>query len=773
MFRVRAGHEILFPERRVSELCATAGELYRETGGRRTLAFERDGHGFFIKCHRGAGWREIWKNLLSLRLPVVSARTEWRALRRLESLAVPATRWVVFGEEGRNPATRRSLLVTEALEGTRDLEYWAGEIKRYSDRAAAARAKWALITQVARLTRVLHENGVNHRDYYLCHLRMAATREGFFRDPGVRPIYVMDLHRAQLRRRTPLRWLAKDLEGLLFSCQYGPAGLALTSRDLIRFLRVYRDDWRSSLCRERRLWRRLVRRLCRSYRREVGGSLLLPPFLSGLFARGACSPGDKSESGLRLTDPSALPCRVPLAGALPMHGQLRCEVALRARPGKRLACSGHWGDRPVFVKLFAPGRSGARHWRREHRSLQRLQERGIAVPRLLYAGTATAGVHVLVCEYLPAARTLARLWQETTEPVARRALLTELITLFARHHEQGVLPMDPHLGNFARRPDGILTLDAGDLKLCGAGVRRLAALRNLGLLLAQFPRETEPVALALYGQYARARGWKARDRDRRRVGREIRGARRWRRRKYLQKVFRECSAVVHRQGWRGRVLCDRACYRGEMLELLANPDAYMEERRAQTLKAGHSSTVQRVGVDGQQLLVKRYHIKGWRHALSRALRATRAARSWCNAHALSFDGVPTARPLAMLERRLGPFRRQSYLVTEFVPGPTCSAYFSDTQGTHSPDDQALSRVSELLQRLEALHMVHGDMKATNIIMAPAGPLLVDLDALRCHRQPWLFRRADRRDRQRFLANWKALPAVEARFRAALGERERE
>ncbi len=259
MLRIREGHESLFPERRLSDLFATGGELYREADGRRTLAFERAGRRFFIKCHQGVGWREICKNLLYLRLPVVSARTEWLALRRLESLALPAPRWIVFAEEGRNPATRRSLLVTEALEGTRDLEYWAGEIKRHADRAAAARAKWALIAQVARLTRALHENGINHRDYYLCHLHMAATREEFFREPGLRPVHAMDLHRAQLRRRTPLRWLAKDLEGLLYSCQYGPARLALSTRDLVRFLRVYRDDWRASVRRDHRLWRRGVR----------------------------------------------------------------------------------------------------------------------------------------------------------------------------------------------------------------------------------------------------------------------------------------------------------------------------------------------------------------------------------------------------------------------------------------------------------------------------------------------------------------------------------
>ncbi len=45
----------------------------------RTLRTEVAGHGFFVKIHRGIGWGEIFKNLLTAKLPVLGAGQEWRA----------------------------------------------------------------------------------------------------------------------------------------------------------------------------------------------------------------------------------------------------------------------------------------------------------------------------------------------------------------------------------------------------------------------------------------------------------------------------------------------------------------------------------------------------------------------------------------------------------------------------------------------------------------------------------------------------------------------
>ena len=56
---------------------ALKGEVFRELEARRTLRIEVAGRGYFVKIHRGVGWGEILKNLLSGRLPVLSGRRVW------------------------------------------------------------------------------------------------------------------------------------------------------------------------------------------------------------------------------------------------------------------------------------------------------------------------------------------------------------------------------------------------------------------------------------------------------------------------------------------------------------------------------------------------------------------------------------------------------------------------------------------------------------------------------------------------------------------------
>src|SRR6185295_20373102 len=57
-------------------ILALEGEVYRNVAGRKTLRFSRDGKSYFLKVHLGVGWKEIIKNLIRFRLPVVSAKTE-------------------------------------------------------------------------------------------------------------------------------------------------------------------------------------------------------------------------------------------------------------------------------------------------------------------------------------------------------------------------------------------------------------------------------------------------------------------------------------------------------------------------------------------------------------------------------------------------------------------------------------------------------------------------------------------------------------------------
>jgi len=223
------------------------GRVYRALQGRRTLRTEIGGRGYFVKIHHGVGWRDIIKNWLTGKVPVLGAGNEWRALQRLHEAGVPTMRAVAFGERGANPARRHSFIITEELAPTVDLE----QVGKQWATVPPAR-KHALIAEVARVTAAMHAAGVNHRDCYLCHFLLhrdtdeTAPAQHFIR------LSLIDLHRAQVRRTVPRRWRNKDLAALYFSA----LELPLTRNQRLRFLRGYfqaaflHTDLRHTLCTE-------------------------------------------------------------------------------------------------------------------------------------------------------------------------------------------------------------------------------------------------------------------------------------------------------------------------------------------------------------------------------------------------------------------------------------------------------------------------------------------------------------------------------------------
>lgn len=236
------------------DIMAIRGEVYREAPGRRTSQFQRGGRSYFLKVHTGVGWQEIMKNLAYFRLPVLGALNEWHGIHCLQRLGIDTLRIAGYGTTGGNPATRRSFILTDELAGTISLEDFCGTWKRIPPHGAdQIEFKRWLIHRVAEISRMMHSSGANHRDFYLCHflltLPQAATPN---RDHS--RLHLIDMHRMQLRGRTPSRWVVKDIAGLYFSSM----DINLTRRDLFRFMKAYRaKPIRQILKSEQRFWRRV------------------------------------------------------------------------------------------------------------------------------------------------------------------------------------------------------------------------------------------------------------------------------------------------------------------------------------------------------------------------------------------------------------------------------------------------------------------------------------------------------------------------------------
>jgi heptose I phosphotransferase len=234
------------------------GEVFRAREGRRTLRFEANGKGYFLKYHAGVGWKEILKNLCQGKLPVISAMSEVRAIKAVAAAGIDTMSIAAFGERGNNPAHIESFVVTDDLTDTLSLEQaaeiWAGKLE--------FKLKRQLIKRLAEIARRMHAAGVNHRDFYLCHFLI--KQKDFDANNMAAPLYLIDLHRSQVRTQVPNRWLVKDLGGLYFSA----APLALSKTDLLRFVRDYTGTNGSNAFRQQpRFWRNVQREAERLYRR--------------------------------------------------------------------------------------------------------------------------------------------------------------------------------------------------------------------------------------------------------------------------------------------------------------------------------------------------------------------------------------------------------------------------------------------------------------------------------------------------------------------------
>lgn len=239
---------------------AAPEDIFRNKEGRKTLRFRYLGASRFLKLHSGVGWGEIVKNLLQGRLPVLAATNEYRAVMALREIGVDTMSIAAYARRGGNPATVESMIVTDDLVGTVSLEDYCAD---WASTPPVPATRRRLVNKLAHSARRMHEAGINHRDFYLCHFHLDEASLG---RPRLR-CYLIDLHRAQLRQRTPRRWQIKDLAGLYFSAM----DCGLSQRDLLRFVRTYSaGGLRQALGVDTRLWRQVTRRARQLYRREHG-----------------------------------------------------------------------------------------------------------------------------------------------------------------------------------------------------------------------------------------------------------------------------------------------------------------------------------------------------------------------------------------------------------------------------------------------------------------------------------------------------------------------
>lgn len=148
---------------------------------------------------------------------------------------------------------------------------------------------------------------------------------------------------------------------------------------------------------------------------------------------------------------------------------------------------------------------------------------------------------------------------------------------------------------------------------------------------------------------------------------------------------------------------------------------------------------------GADYVLKHYVEPSWRHALKQSVHRSRARASYFASHALARSGVATPRPVAFVENRWGPLRRDSYLMYPYVEGRTLRECLAEQSKTSASAQLLWRQLAEVWQLLQRLQVSLADANLGNFIVAPDRALwVIDIDKTRFHRIAYFARRRQQR-----------------------------
>lgn len=465
---------------------------------------------------------------------------------------------------------------------------------------------------------------------------------------------------------------------------------------------------------------------------------------------------------------------LPLPAVVQVLGQegsltVEAEQVLRLLPGKRVTVrgtilEGSLQGQSVALKLLLCRRGGNRHRWREVAGYQRLRKAGVACPELLAHGfTDSSRLAAVVYQWVDQAVPLGQAWPQLSQ-TEKRQRLDQVLASMQRLHRHGAWQRDIHLDNFMLQGDQLVTLDLATVTLRSA--ERPLPLRqqlaNFGQFAAQLEVADQPLWLNKVCA-ALSTGPGSVDSLQASLWRSTRRAWRIRLKDYLIKSRRACSLTHVESSFWHRWYCRREHWQPDLQRFAADPESFMAA--GTRLKTGNTATVVAAVLDGRPVVIKRYNIKSWRHGLSRALRPTRASRSWHHAHLLELIGLPATTPVALLERRWGPLRRQAWFVCDAVDGTD----LLDIGQNRALDTAEYESLRAMLEQMITCRISHGDFKANNLLVSDSRIWLIDLDAMRRHRSRRGFERALRRDLARLRRNWPRDAGISRQIEAMIAE----
>jgi serine/threonine protein kinase len=165
-------------------------------------------------------------------------------------------------------------------------------------------------------------------------------------------------------------------------------------------------------------------------------------------------------------------------------------------------------------------------------------------------------------------------------------------------------------------------------------------------------------------------------------------------------------------------------------EFLFDPAVSLQRPTTNILKVSRHGMVASMPAGQQSVVIKQFKP---RHAADRWLsryRGSPASHCYRMAYRLETAQIPTARPLAIVEKRRHGLLEISYFIMEYLQDTIPLSDYWSLASRHQWK-ACLNELAEILQRLHLFRMSHRDLKVVNILVRPCkdGPpeiFLIDL-----------------------------------------------